>query len=126
MGVDLRLLPLDHLSYQSAGSIWGFSHTVLSLPRDSDAWPAFEAMRTEQVPAGANISSFCGKRVPDGASQGELMYGIIRDKDAYGSPYTWTTAGELKPVLAKWFATCPSTAYINALSDDTKVILDWH
>lgn len=120
MGVDLRLLPLDHLD----GS-WGFSHTILSLPRKRQAWPAFEPI-VEPLPVNHNISSFVGATVPDGQSEGEHMYGRIRERDAYDCKYTWSTAGQLKPVLRQWFAEHAATAYIEALNDDTRVVLDWH
>lgn len=113
MGVDLRLLPLDHLSENTNGSLWGFSHTVLSLPRNREAWSAFKSIATP-LPGDHDISSYVGKRVPDGSSQGELMYGRIRENDAYGSAYTWATAGDLYPVLAKWFpgTRLPSTSLV--------------
>ena len=124
MGVDLRLLPIDCL-HNDNGMIWGFSHTVLSLPRRSEAWPAFEPI-VESLPASHSISSFCCARIPDGRSEGETMYGVIPDRDSYDCKYTWSTAGQLKPVLRQWFAEHAATAYIEALNDDTRVVLDWH
>ena len=125
MGVDLRLLPLDHLSETPSGRYWGFSHTVLTVPRNSDAWSSFAEVE-EPMPESHDISSYVGKRVPDGASQGELMYGRIRDKNSYGEAFVWATAGALFPVLARWFPGHPVTEYIAHLPESNRVILDWH
>lgn len=126
MGVDLRLLPVEHLNQNDDGTFWGFAHTVLDVLRFRDAWLAIDRLWAECVPESANVSSWCVARVPDGYAAGERMYGRLPAKDAYGSPYTWIRAADLRPVFEKFFPGLPVTAYLNALNDDVKIILDWH
>lgn len=125
MGIDLRLLPVEHFGTMN-GALWGFSHTVLNLPRNSEAWTAFRVLQQDLVPPNADISSFVGGRVSDGSALGEMMYGRLRDRDSYGEPYRWVTAGALSPILTRWFPGNPVAAYVNAMKDDQRVILDWH
>lgn len=126
MGVDLRLLPIDCLHSNPNGELWGFSHTVLTLPRRHDAWPEFDALHPDEIPETADISSFVTARIPDGTAAGETMYGKIGPTDAFGNRYTWLEALSIKPLLAEWFSGHPVTAYISALPDDTRIVLDWH
>ena len=125
MGVDLRLLPVRHLHENPDGSSWGFSHTVLDVPRCHDMWSAVEALGPAPIPETANLTSFTTGRVPDGKSAGETMYGW-RTKDSYGAPYTWIKASALRTVFNEWLRDHPVTAYLNAMKDDEMVILDWH
>ena len=139
MGLDLRLLPCEHWSALDR-RVWGFSHTILELGRvGHDAYAAFEATVTPHLatmPAGHDVSSFVGARVVDGRHEGEHVYGTIRDKDAYGSPYQFVSARHLLPWLAEHFKYgghedygpyhAAIAAYVRALPPDTKIVLDWH
>lgn len=125
MGVDLRLLPVHHLHENTDGSLWGFSHTVLDVPRRREMWAVIEELDAQPIPATANLSSFCTGKVPDGKSAGETMYGW-RPTDAYGAAYTWIKANALRPVFNEWLRDHPVTAYLNAMKNDEMVILDWH
>ncbi len=121
MGLDLRLLPVDFLS-----GTMGFSHTVLIVHRDgSGAINAIAGLVAAVIPTTFDISSFVGGRVPDGAAEGEPMYGSLADT-AYGERYTWIDAARLAPILQKHQPDAPTTAYIAALPPATLVILDWH
>ena len=126
MGTDLRLLPVDALHQNSGAVPWGFSHTVLNLPRRSEAWKAILGLPAERIPLPHNVSSYVGAHVPDGRAKGETMYGTLEAKDAYGDPYAWIRAGTLKPVLREFFRGEPTTAYVEAMRDDALIILDWH
>jgi hypothetical protein len=48
MGIDLRLIPLSHLDSNN----WGYSHTLIDLPRDDLAWEKIIAMKPEMLPVG--------------------------------------------------------------------------
>jgi hypothetical protein len=139
MGLDLRLLPCEHWR-EKDGRLWGYSHTILDLGGVcEDAWHSFQEVvkpHLVKLPAGHDISSFVGARVPEGTHQGERVYGTIRDKDAYGSPYEVVAAEHLLPWLAEQFQydghcghgpyQASIVAYVRALPADTKIVLDWH
>lgn len=126
MGVDLRLLPVDFIDDRDSPKPWGYSHTILPLPRTRDLWVEIATLKPAMLPAEHNISSFVGAVIDDGRHQGERMYGRFKDRDTYGCAYTWVRAGDLAPLLAKHGPSWPATAYISALPPDTLIILDWH
>ncbi len=134
MGLDLRLLPLDHLSITmnigGKSTCFGFSHTILNVPRNGSG--AIDAIyklwlkdSTEELPDGHEVAAHLGGRVDAGKYEGEQTYGTL-DTDAYGERYTWVSAGTLAAVLTKYNPKHPTTAYIAALHPDNLVILDWH
>lgn len=141
MGIDLRLLPCEvwH-EMDGSGIVWGYTHTILNLGRvDVTTHEAFDELVRPHVvpmPDGHQISSFVGSRVPEGHYLGECMYGTIRAKDAYGTPYTVVEAQYLLPWLAAYFQydgnlgkgpyQASIVAYVRALPPDTKIVLDWH
>jgi hypothetical protein len=139
MGLDLSLLPCEHWREEN-GRLWGYSHTILDLGRVcQDAYLSFEKMvkpHLAQMPAGHDVSSFVGALVPEGNYYaGERIYGTIRDKDAYGTPYVVVTAQHLLPWLEEHFCydgnrggpyQTSIVAYVRALPPDTKIVLDWH
>jgi len=139
MGIDLRLLPCEHWREEN-GRLWGYSHTILELGGvDQDTYRAFEKMvkpHLVKLPAGHHISSYVGARVPEGYYEGEPMYGTIRDKDAYGTPYEAVTVQHLLPWLEEHFCydghcghgpyQTAIAAFVRALPPNTKIILDWH
>lgn len=140
MGIDLRLLPCEHWHEQQDGTLWGNSHTILDLGSVSQEMHlAFEALvkpHLVTMPEGHHITSYVGARVPEGFYKGESIYGTIRDKDAYGSPYEVVTAEHLLPWLAEHFQydghlghgpyQASIVAYVRALPSGTKIIFDWH
>jgi hypothetical protein len=118
MGVDLDLLPVDHLN-----NGWGYSHTVLPLNRDRCLWDLIAAIPA--TPLGvASIKSPRGGRVDSGKYQGERTYGKLTE-DAYGEPYKMVRAGDLAPVL-KEHQPGPAAAFIAACDPDRWIVLDWH
>jgi hypothetical protein len=139
MGIDLRLLPCEHWREENE-RVWGFTHTILELGGvGQDDYDAFEKMvkpHLSKMPANHDVSSFVGARVSEGYHQGEPMYGTIRAKDSYGTPYEVVTAQHLLPWLEEHFRydghcgygpyQASIAAYIRALPPDTKIILDWH
>lgn len=125
MGVDLRLLPLGCLHSTLGTSSWGYSHTVLDVPRRRELWESIDKLGPVAIPVGSDISSFVGRRVPDGAAEGETMYGRL-DKDSYGTAYTWIKAGDLVVAFFEHLPGHPVTQYLAALPVDSLVILDWH
>src|SRR5271154_3117666 len=138
MGLDLRLLPCEHWR-ENDGRLWGFSHSILELGGIcEEAWLAFQELvkpHLVKLPADHNVSSFVGERVPEGYHRGETMYGTLRAKDAYGSPYEVVTAQQILPWLAEHFrydgrGGGPYQGAVvgdkRALPPDTKIILDWH
>ncbi len=120
MGRDLTLLPLD------AGNIgsWGYSHTILRLPRDYDMQADVLELELVELLPEADISSMTGGRVPDGESAGEQMYGRLTN-DPYGNKYRFARAGALAKVLAKHYPDHQTTAYVRALKPEHPVILEW-
>ena len=139
MSLDLRLLPCEHW-YEENGRLSGMSSTVLELGSlCDDAWDAFQAQvkpHLVELPAGHDLSSYVGARVPAGFHKGEPMFGTIRAKDAYGSAYEVVAAQHLLPWLTAYFQydghlgkgpyQTAIVAYVRALPPDTKIVLDWH
>jgi len=132
MGVDLRLFPVDFLSTEnvrmSSGPAidkkWGYSHTILDVPRQQSVWPAVQKLPATSL-AGYDITGFLGQIIPDGKAEGEMYYGKYTT-DPYGAIYKMVTAGNLGPVLRKHFPDHPTTAYVNAMPPDGLIILGWH
>lgn len=121
MGIDLRLLPVDALRIEAG---WGFSHTILPLPRHYDLFDAIRAL--DATPLGlAKVSSYVGRRVPDGTCEGEPTYGELTT-DAYGKPYSLLRAAQLAPVLREHIPDDPATAFVAACDPDRWIVLDWH
>jgi len=138
MGLDLRLLPCEHW-HVSDGRLWGHSHTILDLGGVShDDYLAFEKMvkpHLSKMPVGHDVTSYVGARVAEGYYQGEPIYGTIREKDSYGSPYEVVSPQHLLPWLEEHFRydghrggpyQTAIAAYVRALPPDTKIVLDWH
>jgi hypothetical protein len=141
VGVDLRLLPCEAWRVMADGRVWGYSHTILNLGRVSyathDAFEALVRPHVARLPADHRVSSFVGAIAPDGRHEGERVYGTIRDKDAYGTPYEVVEARHLLPWLAEHFPhrdhygasdgfRAAIVAYVRALPPETKIVLDWH
>lgn len=133
MGIDLRLLPIDG-SFQQGDKIHAYSHTVLELGRIRYATmaPLLDATCPNRIPKTHVVSCFVAQR-PDG----ELGYGELGQKDAYGNDYQWAPAGALVLALAAaverddkqevpWLRAKPALAYLKALLPTTFVVLDWH
>lgn len=123
MGLDLRLLPIDFLSDN-----WGYSHTVLDLPR-SAAYAVRDGLNNNSArPMGKmKIASFAArpKNYPD------LGYADLQEKDAYGDPYTYVAAADLLPILEKAIPGHPATVFVKAMigrkmQPTDLIILDWH
>lgn len=139
MTLDLRLLPCESW-HEENGRLWGYAHTVLALGSvGEDAWNTFQVQvkpHLAKLPAGHDVTSHIGARVPEGHHTGELMYGTIRDNDAYGAPYEYVAAKHLLPWLADHFTydgrrgggpyQAAIVAYVRALPPYTKIVLDWH
>lgn len=124
MGLDLKLLPLDYLSAGKSGP-WGYSHTVLSVNRNSELFDAIALLDDEELPQGASIASYVGGDVPDGAKEGETCYGVL-DQTPYGDRCTWIDVEALVPAFAKHMSDQPVTAYLRAMRPGTKIVLYWH
>jgi hypothetical protein len=138
MGIDLRLLPCESW-HDHDGHLWGYSHTILELGRvREEEWHSFEATvkpHLVKLPADHNIASFVGERIPEGYHKGEHVYGTIRNKDSYGTPYEVVAAQHLLPWLEEHFRydgqhggpyQASIVAYVRTLPADTKIVLDWH
>ena len=143
MGIDLSLMPMDALhrpdpldhertwySPPKRGSNnklwWGFSHTLLELPRHYEMYDAIrERCAVRLVPAERSITCFRA-RIPDGSWKDEAGYGMLPIEDPYGDPFTWAPAGGLAEVLTAFCPTAPTTAYVKALDPETLIILYWH
>ena len=124
MSVALELLPVQHWS-ETNGKVYGFSHAILPCRRgsdlkDGDVYDDIEQLNPTKLPEDAHMSSYIAEG-PDG----EHAYGVLKTTP-YGKPYTWVSAGDLAPVLRKHHPKEPTTAYVAALSPDTKIILHWH
>lgn len=127
MGLDLRLFPLDALNQDmTSKSTWGYSHTILNVPRDgSGTIEAIAKMRATKLPNGHDINGLTAGTVNGGDSDGDGFDGKF-DEDPYGDPYKWVEAAALAKVLKRKLPGHPTTAYISALPGDNKVILGWH
>lgn len=127
MGVDLRLHPIDFLTTTKGNGVnrtWGYSHTILDLPRRQDVWPEIRQLESTSL-ANCDIAGFLGKIIPDGAAKGEHYYGRFTE-DPYGKTYTMVFAEDLGPVLRKHFPDHPTTAYVSAMPPDDQIVLGWH
>lgn len=127
MGIDLRLFPIDALHDDTVAgkSPWGYSHTILGVPRNGEMFDVIANLRSKTLPDGHDISGHLGEVCRDGYHKDELVYGRFGD-DPYGDPYTWVDAKALAEVLTRTLPSHPTTAYISALPSDTRVILGWH
>lgn len=119
MGLDLSLYPIDGLSGR-----FGFSHTVINVPR-GEAVAEIAEVAASKIPEMFDISGYSGGTVKGGQSDGETMYGRFVETP-YGEPYTWVEAHVLLPILNRHLPEHPTTKYIAALPKNTLVILGWH
>ena len=118
MGMDLAIMPLDQ-GWFGGGLAW----SRLSFDRDYDLF--------------GQLHDFDGKGkikanpLPPGASIGHYEDEGLRQEttDPYGTPLTWAPAVALKK-LKESERTTPWNkailAFINALPDETVVVLWWH
>jgi hypothetical protein len=123
MGVDLRLLPVDHESDRLS-----FSHTVLDLAVRRDWFERLDAMTDSRLGSDApdDFSCYVAHHEPPCEETG---YGS-KVNDAYGRRLRClrakdivASAADFPPDHAKNKAVL---AYLAALPPDTKVVLDWH
>lgn len=118
MGLDLTLLPIDHLEWvQNSATVRasGYSHTVLPVRRDSKLFKAITDQEPVEIPDGYNIDSYLAS---------DLTYGPI-SVDKYGDRLTWIRAGKIKTPLIASQPDAPVTCYVCALDDEALVILFW-
>lgn len=141
MGLDLKLLPMDYWNPSMPGgkpSGFGYSHTLLSLPRNSEAWKDINKLARQDVPLDADISSYVGRNVPNGDAEGETMYGShdLAEGDCYGAPLQWVPAFDLYMVLKKHYIDgdlyrgnanqgAAAAMYLSMLPSSTWVLLYW-
>lgn len=127
MGVDLRLLPMDCWIAKDG---WGYSHSIIDLPRDYICWDDIRELNQHPI-GSAKIASFIGRRIPDGKMAGEHCYGDLTE-DAYGDPYKFVLAAQLGPVLEAAAKRHDSprmraaAAFVLASEPGRMFILDWH
>lgn len=118
MGVDLRMLPFD-----AEGAV-NFSHTVLDIARRRELWEPISEIELQfgrDVPE--NFISFL-------CVDGEGHYGLTL-KTAYGVALKYVPIGYLKalknhPCVTDNHKNRAVWAYLEQLSDATKVALYWH
>lgn len=121
MGVDCKLLPIEH----DAGS-WGYSHSMIQLGR---VYAFYEKLRKlpDAGPVPERFSCFLS-RVPDGKKEGEYGYGDCQ-KDPYGEKLRCVYAGDLGGIKLPKTAD-PSikaaVAYCRALEPKMRIALFWH
>lgn len=122
MGVDLKLLPVDHENEDFA-----FSHTVLSMARDSKLFKWIEN-RIEVEPAPKRFQTY----VSCNDEFSEPHYGTTNE-DRYGQSVRTTSAKELRKAIMLFenqnnLATKNKAvlSYLRELDEDQKVALFWH
>lgn len=123
MGIDLRIHPVEALHTRGA-TCWGYAHTMIAVPLGGDLMSEINAIAV-RLPAGHDVSTFTGVRIPDGAMKNEHAYGTC-STDGYGNPLCWVSAGQLGTLLAKRRPRSPVAAYVRALPSETKIIIEWH
>lgn len=115
MGLDLRLLPLDH-----DDSAWGFSHTILNVQGARDIYTLLMGVTRTAPPK--MFSTYAAI-----LANGERGYGR-HTVTAYGDPLMCVTVGHLLSNCRLTLAgLSPAVyAYLQALDGNTRVALDWH
>lgn len=131
MGVDLRLYPLDFLQEKITNgriTVFGYSHTVINVPRNYQAWDMINKAPSRPLPRGEGmgISGLVAGHVPDGESEGEPCYGNFEESDSYGDPYRLIKAKDLATILEYFFPKHPTTRYVQALDPENEIVLGWH
>jgi hypothetical protein len=127
MGLDLTLLPLDVLNYDTiSGLPFGYSRTMLTLPsfpRKPDGRTTYDLhdaiydLKPEELPRGHQLSGIT-------CETGTAMYNTF-GRDAKGKPYTWITAGKLATVLRDWIPGRPVTEFVLHMREDDRIVLGW-
>lgn len=119
MGLDLRLLPLDHDSAD-----WGFSHTVLDVGNASHIYDALKGVPRTAVPA--DFATFVSR-----LENGEAGYGQTQETP-YGEPLQCVTVKALLKIQRSAVTKDSSAkrraiwAYLRELDSDQRVALYWH
>lgn len=108
MGLDLSLLPVDHYTPE-----WGYSHSILQVPRDSDL---FQRIHIKGIAVPRDFSTYMGP-----LGNGERGYGNTQ-VTPYGEPLELVKASDLKPLGFSG----PVGDYLQALPDDKLIALFWH
>lgn len=117
MGVDLTLLPVDHLT----GGL-GFSHSMLKLARWRDDWGRVAKVEQHHgCPMPRPFSAFVARR-----DDGEPGYGDL-ESTPYGDPYVMVPAGPLaKAIRCEAPMSRAARAYLETLPEDHWIVLHWH
>ena len=119
MGIDLKLLPIEHQHGD-----FGYAHTVLTLERHSDLWEVIWELRMQPVPR--DFSSFFGPT----CERGESHYGRMTE-DAYGEDLRSVAVKELLKISdhegVRDYAekNAAAWAYLAELDPEDRVVLYW-
>jgi len=110
VGIDLYLLPLECESPP-------YSHTILRATADHRTYDKIEALESQPVPD--DFSCY----LAHGGENGK-QYGFT-DVDSYGRQLRTVRAGPLAAILHRWGFRPATTAYLQALKPNTKIVLFW-
>lgn len=123
MGLDLRLLPVEHDDQEHE---WGFSHSILEVGGVDDHIHD-ACKRLPRVPLPMDFSTFVAR-----GKDGNPTYGNTQ-RTPYGDKLEAVRAADLANTLAPfaaalptWFRLRGAVAYLRALPADTKIALYWH
>jgi len=119
MGIDLRLLPMDHES-----EIICFSHTILSCGRD---YKLFDVITKAQKEHGKDVHDDFTSFLATG-SDGESTYGKIKT-NPYGEKVQTLTAFQLCTAFGETESEGKNKAiemYLRNLPTGNNVVLYWH
>lgn len=118
MGLDLRLLPVEH-----DGGRWGFSHSILSCQNGGWIHDLVKDMRTIDPPN--DFMSFTGD-----LKNGERGYGQTKETP-YGEPVECLRVSQLltikdSDVIQKNLQNRAVWAYLAELPPQMKIAMYWH
>lgn len=133
MGLDLRLLPFDSsITFLQDAKPWGYSHTILSCPRNSVLFDLITKIETKcGKPVPTPFHSFTARR-GDGDDPG---YGDTQI-DPYGDPINWVPVKKLLALGTRLYRLTHGAkahpkmraiwTYLAALDPETPIALYWH
>lgn len=118
MGVDCKLLPVEHDTNK-----WGFSHSVIRLDRESVFFNLLCGL-PDAGPVPQDFATYIGGEIPDGTFEGETCYGNTQE-DPNGDPIRCVRAGDIARLKPDCATNKAAVAYFSALDPTMRVAVWW-
>lgn len=117
MGLDLKLIPVDHDSFE-----WGFGHSLIEVGWAGDLYDTLTRLKLTDPPK--DFTTFIAR-----GADGESTYGQTQETP-YGDPLKCALAQAVARAMRKevdesWQRTA-ARAYLEACPPDMRVALYWH